>query len=430
MDNSKVSQTSRIYFRRKDHKDAYFDGKFHGAMYYKGADATVDNLIWRKTFNDRYFAYQTAGVSEWADGHGICYPKNKINIGNLGQETYYSARTGKYLINTNNYWADYIYIYTEDEKCIKGYSIQSPFRKVYQYYGLTNTIIARDDDHNFYYTTLEERENVVLPPKWRTMQSLISKAELVEKGLIYSATLRVAPRGTGKLALFTTQLSDCIKGLVWNEETNAFSDSFNLPHSNPYFCFANGKIFILCSANWVNTYIYEVTDSGCVQVGNIPCISGTTGTYDMGMRYADGIYYLYLRFSDINKSYVFTSNNLTNWTPHELPRTITVNPIPSGTWRGPLVIYTDSSYISGCGYYESNMVTTEFPMFENNKRLLNQYDLAFHVPRVQANSNYAICYFDNPLLEESDNNFYFMSSDSASTATPQKMWEEYYKEET
>lgn len=424
-DTKHTIQSSRIYFRGKDHKDAYFNGLFHGAMAYKDADPSVDNVIWRKSFPDRYFAYKNYGEYEWSNEHGICYTKQKINMGIVGGE-FYSARTSKYLINSQNYWADSIYISTEDEKCIKYYSVQNPISRITQYAGLNNTILARDWDYNWYFTTLTERESIAVPPTWNPLQPLATGSFFQDKGIGYPV-LYVCPHGTGKLAVFRNSG----KIIVWDEETQSFSNVFNDPHGSVDIRYANGRIFILCRYNWINTGIYEIIPSGIVRVGTMPWISGESDAYFLAMRYADGIYYLYVTYTTTNrKPYVFSSSDLANWTAHTIKSEITIKPLPADAWRGNQTILTNESFTYNKGIYTPEYIEREFPMFENGKRVKNPYDIAMPIYYSYGNSNYLMCYFDNPFLEESEGNFYFFSSDVRSAARPQEMWTNYYREDT
>ncbi len=46
-------QSSRIYYRGKDHKDIYFQGNFHEKMY------IGSNLVWEKLYPNNYFLATT-----------------------------------------------------------------------------------------------------------------------------------------------------------------------------------------------------------------------------------------------------------------------------------------------------------------------------------------------------------------------------------
>lgn len=82
-------QSSRIYYRRKDHKDIYFQGVYHNAMIVrKEGDA---ELVWRKLYDEGYFVYTRQASGFYT---AILYPKYRIREyhNNAASNTYYSDR--------------------------------------------------------------------------------------------------------------------------------------------------------------------------------------------------------------------------------------------------------------------------------------------------------------------------------------------------
>lgn len=95
-------QSARLYYRKKDHKDIYFQGNYHNAMYVrKDGDA---QLVWRKLYDEPYYVYtnQAQTVQPYSYGAAILYPKYRIreSVGEMSLQTYHSK---KYLTRKYNY---------------------------------------------------------------------------------------------------------------------------------------------------------------------------------------------------------------------------------------------------------------------------------------------------------------------------------------
>lgn len=71
-------QSARIVYRGKDHKDIYFHGKYHNAMYVC-KDGEKAELYWRKLYDEGYFVY-TFSIFSLTNSYStaIMYPKYKI----------------------------------------------------------------------------------------------------------------------------------------------------------------------------------------------------------------------------------------------------------------------------------------------------------------------------------------------------------------
>lgn len=86
-------QSARLYYRKKDHKDIYFQGNYHNAMYVrKDGDA---ELVWRKLYDDGYYVY-TNMIQQGSYGTAILYPEYRIRE-SVSEYTLSTVHSNRYL---------------------------------------------------------------------------------------------------------------------------------------------------------------------------------------------------------------------------------------------------------------------------------------------------------------------------------------------
>ncbi len=88
-------QSSRMYYNENDHKDVYYNGSYHNAMYLTDADANAE-LIWQKLQDDDYFSVRVIDYM-------VNYETGDMPSG--GQRGYVAFTMGK--INQNSYTIDW-----------------------------------------------------------------------------------------------------------------------------------------------------------------------------------------------------------------------------------------------------------------------------------------------------------------------------------
>lgn len=425
------SQSSRIYYKKKDHKDIYAkltdypnsmkEPMFHGTMYLKDSDESVADIIWRKQFNNRYFVYTTFGSYYIKDSHGICYIEPKVQIGvvNNGE---YNAFTDKFFVSNANYWTDWIHITDSACKSDATYYINGklPFSRYYStLYGSKNGYSTRYGGTLFYITLKENEANKC--GEIDSCQS-ISIGEDTENIIVYSHP---------KSSLVAFNYYSTSEWMILNVDSLESTERFSVPSNiaaYPYTAnessFVNGKMIIHAVGYYYDSTsrdgyyvvsLLEVTENGFV-IHNPLTFKGMRPS--TALRYHNGKYYLYVTVNESTRIYI--GNNLDSFNQINVPDSIMVNSIYDDY---PLQVGIGS--YTGC-FVDAQAVRRAFRIYENNKDELDTSDMALPV-KILGYDNYIMLYMDNLTFQASENNFFFKSSEVASTTKPQKMWEYYYK---
>lgn len=67
-------QSSRIYYQEKDHKDIYYNGHYHSAVYLckESADGKVKcELLWRKIFEENLYIHPSLNNTDFLPDSGL-----------------------------------------------------------------------------------------------------------------------------------------------------------------------------------------------------------------------------------------------------------------------------------------------------------------------------------------------------------------------
>lgn len=399
--DKKAAQTSRMYYKLKDHRDCYAEGKFHGGMWLPGCDSSVDDLIWRKKFPDKYFRFVCNGTYEFTSLGGICYPEIQATsdaVPGFGTLIY----TENYELSMSNYWWSNLNISSDDSRLWKQTKVSGPFSRVGHMYGMKNGFIVQDYDNykNWYYFPivdngkgygeLGEYVPISMPPARNDSWYVVTNRD-ADYALIQCDDPNTSAR----------------KHYIFDEESKSFN-SFSASGIQVYstMCFANGRYFNCPSPS---TY-YEIYKNG-----NVVSHSSPFNDTPSSIIYRNGTYYLY------RGNTIKTTTNLSSFSTITLPNKITVKAI--NEYTSPYEIETSRI---------ADAMKNYGGMYVNSKRIKDNSNTDISVSVYYSNpwSNNITLYMDNLLIQESDNNFCFTSSNftqsNPNVRTPQKIWQKYY----
>lgn len=417
--NGVSQQSSRIYFKGKDHKSLYgslpidyptsyntFTGFYHG-LYMQGKDQDRYDLIWRKMYPDRYFIYPTDGPSsEWGYRKGLCYCKEKIVAGFIENSCGYC--TGNYWFGNVNQWASSMKVQSSDRRLSKQCTYTPPFREMSSIYPLKNGLVIRDWDSNFqYFRVVDDTKKIFGSLEY------VKQLNPAYGSVVYSKD--------GKIPYIYFIGSEYVSGSTYSLKVQAFSSEteelssvYTAGARSDGYGFssisvsANGRLFIP-----VNYTTHWQPDRNAVKLIELSGTSytehfipgeysgyGSTGDF-MGIKYYNGTYYLY-----INRNIITTSNFSSYSLSKQLSGGVEIPHITDGStitlnFEGQGETIYSPSYISGY----------DMPFYENSK-MVDTYDMAFMARRPYAPwTNDVIVYMDNPLMNGNENSFFIRSSD-------------------
>lgn len=309
-------QTSRIYYRGKDHKDVFFNGKYHSIMAAKN-DLGCDGVIWRKLYPDKYYMLRCS--QWWLNGyqgvvsHGIYYP---------GIDSYRES-----------------YRFLEGTGTIKGsnFIIQSDYS--YQYFGYSGThnvksIYISKDGKCF--KTLELDHYICAYPV------------IVPDGFIYKYNDGEKYSG-GTNHYYHVRINDDLEKDGDEEEVYSTTNYFSQIYC-PHIGSDSDKLLYTYSGSDSVSRLYAMDLNGNISASDLP----TSNTdYATGrISYQNGRYIMPVyTYTVSNKVYYYTqyiceSTDGISWTKHRI----------SGLFKNMLaVIWDGSQYIVyGDEYYDGS----------------------------------------------------------------------------
>ena len=444
-----TEQSSRIYYKNKDHKDIYgqFEGSgqskmekpmFHGALFMND-DEPNNGILWRKMFRDRYFKYYTSGSYEWNAINGICYINPAVNTIGLG-DYMYRGSTQHYDVCAINPDSNPFYLSSEDGKCLKAYNRSHSLfsQNLTTYHSTKDYIIgqAYGTSRNHYKMNIKKSDNPGMPYEFESLEKVFGASDFDANP---NSTFSPVSAGNESNLLLVQGYDNNSKEFIgfYNADTNAISKyvipTGTLLYSLTNLVSANGRVFLIGSVYNNKTLKYdtgyrELTGGTFGELKYFP-MTFNSNISRKALRYHNGTYYLYLMV--YSTPYLYTTTDFSTFTRVPLPESITIREINGR--RNPLTISLISDTPRMINFDMLNY-NSAFQIYEDNKKVFGTPDMAFLQYYGSGWSNYAIVYLDNLTFQESDNNFYFLSSDcgynSYKCFDNQGMWKHYYNLES
>lgn len=429
--DGKNAQSSRMIYENKDHKDIVYNDKFHSALAYKDADADRYDLVWRKMFPDRYFIYRA--IESQSGPLGICYPKEKINIGTPFQFPLgtYMGRTDKYMMHIGSYgYFDNITVYSEDGRVRTKSKKTAPISRADAVAYSKSGVMFRDySTGNWYLCTLiDGKPNY--PCEIGSFVKALNVGEVGSRYVSYCYDIE----GNSDHVLFYYQENG--NNIYYDVDTKSKNisrtelpavvygdtviDRFALHHVG------NRDIVVTHGGDgWSNNErfsLYELSGGIFTFLCDIPArfYSSNIGAT---VKYNNGLYYIYISFyKDRNGSKqtkLYTTSNFTSLTEISLPDSITLKDIDGNNPISiPLNTNSNINVLSA-----QSMAQHPNIIYEKNKKLID-------APCVSFVDSFGIIYFDNLNLQATEGSFYFADRNYNSLIeNEQRMFKKYYSEE-
>lgn len=444
--DKKSYQSSRLYYRKKDHKDIYYynpkspdymkSPMFHSAVYLSGIGVHRDGLYWRKLFPDRYFKSRY-------EGDNLCYVDPPTYCGFQGTFTYL-ADTMNAEFRAANYGLNPYYVTSYDGRCYKrfinskGIAIDRPTK----FRGTRNYVVCDDwGGTTFYKISFKKDPNALSDTDPYIVDTVTTiRPEVNENSFLFYGGY---PCDTS-VVVFQVDRTNEQACKVYNTDTDECTE-IKIPSGSKYrylfgyseLLVANGRTFIPGNMSGTGQpFIHEVTDGVIGNLYMLPLLPITNtgrGNVHLGLKYNNGTYYLYETFycnnGDDYGNAVFTSTDLISFTRVDIPRRLYIKNIynPSETNYVDLTVtsLTDSHI-----FYSHNIhsIQDAGQLYENNRKIFDTYDMVFRVSTGYGSTKGLHIYLDNPTFQESDSNFYFSGSQvGSSDYTYDAMWKQYYK---
>lgn len=414
--DGKTSQSSRMYFRTKDHKDAYFDEKFHGAMIYSDDDAVTHGIYWRKMFRDRYVIYLSGGNRQ--NGYfPLVYPKEKL----LVDSTWYTSE--KFAINNlcnmyaQNWWPDHLRITSTDRRVVKSYdNISLPFGQYGAWWAVKDGVLSEDNysawnAKDIYYLKVKESSDVHNHAyELDTCTKVIdhkSISRIFSNGFSYNVIIRYNDKTAWDLLNVNT--GTLIENVYTPNNDYIVNESSGLQY-------ANGKSFMVgyYGTGYSRTAcLYEITDTSVIR-HDIATFSDSSYPY---IRYYDGYYYAYISVSlgiySPNVLHLYKSSDLNSWSEISIPSSISIPALDQS-----------ENYIVNTINLISRWHLIQF--FENSEPIFDTGDMFSGTNWGFENNDFLCVYLDNLTFQVNDNCFAYKQSWANSHYNPMGMWEHYY----
>lgn len=463
-------QSSRLFFKDKDHLDIYFrdypisgldrgeDFLFHGGLF-KTNEIGDLTLPWRKKFNEKYFVFEhiSPGMDPTNCFYYLCYPNQKIifNCGNAPiQDRLAYSKNGSISIETGAAPRSELKLYSSDMKTITEYELPTrPFGRQYRgCYSSKNFLILENDNYDCYKILIEpqDNENTENNPLIKIKES---------KYLFSNEDFNIYSDYAGNSNIIIMVPNNSTRGYnIYNTETETmYENVFYKPegfvmlnaNANGYFHHINGRNLI-----FYYSYIYknsttvigqtlhmvEFFDDGQVKKYNLMDFPGDSYIYigDVFLKYYNKVYYLYIyRYfyqSTVKINDLFISSNLQTFIKKDLPDYIEIKNMINPSLTRKLFLngmgddYSDTNESNLTGISSS----LRSVLFENNKKIYNTKDLFFKNSKWHSIGPYDdVIYLDNLLFLESENNFYITEGEISylGNHSEQLLWKEYYKDE-
>lgn len=439
-----TEQTSRLLYRKQDHKDICmmvnvsgtdYERRFHGGFALKDTDEEGRLLLWRKMFKDRYVICQLTGGG-FAGFWGVFYPKEKTLEygGYVGNMVKCDEEVMLYQITqTEN-----VFLASKDGKLIKQSTIDGAYNGFLPFF---NGIIVRPLSSRNETTFVNFKENEFLGLNREV------DTQVVVGNYSDFATVNVPRNGSARCSIERDYNNDEIKDgqrvriafKFWNAITKQFfgakinAENLDGKKGINYVVSgnivgANGRTFVLFQTsdidektgdpeNWYYT-IYEYSPTGMHKIGYTPKVLELFSYGSLALKYHSGLYYLYQTFYSKNgviQNRIYTSSDMNSFTGYK-PQDIVYLRDYKGENEIELIMNGVYSGRNAFNCYSLN--TYENPVYEDNKLVKNASDVSW-------SNNDVVYYFDNLKLAPSGNNFYFFASQMGYGGT-QQMFDKYY----
>lgn len=465
VENGISAQSARLYFKQKDHKDLYgnlplnypdpqsqnrFTG-FHHMLYMQGKDPSRYDIIWRKQYPDKYFLAVTQGsapTEAWGGRSVLCYPKQKTGTMGFVSVTDGISNVGNHVMYLAKAWSSMSpMIATEDGRMIKfGPDVLPNVNYPRMNLAVRGGFIMSNDwsPYETYACPIVEDAHHLCADAGEVIR-LGTPSEIIPNAssdfgrhgcsdgkspyVFFSKGENIAPPGD-----VYTEYHSIYR--YYNMETGTFSSTYdiNLHYSSGWrYVGVNGKDIFTYTFNEVDEHHYYVS----CRVGFIVLENGVFSRrsiipesfYSVDgpcVRYNNGVYYIYLSGTTLQTrqrfTHIYTTTDFTSFTRRVVTGSIIMHAI-----RGEETyeIHFDSAESGTVAFGSGGQPQQTF--FENNKMIYPQ-DRVFVLGIPSGWSNTIICYFDNPWLQDSPNNFYIKSSanDASYGFSNQDMARKYY----
>ncbi len=397
--DGKRQQSSRLYFRRKDHKDVYgkfenmAEPRFHGGFYVKKDEQNLDGLLWRTMFPDKYFMFQTDN-SYSVNPHGIVYPSEKILGGNsiyLNRSAYSDkARVG--VTNNLGRISDGLYVSSKDERVVQWIEHDFGIGDTNAIVGMQGGVLVHATRDKWYFIEINEPEE----PSGVCQIGEVTEFESTMSNVVAHPSSNIA---------WISGSDGSYKWYAFNSETKSLTQvgfsNMDLFYDTNTQC-ANGRWFHFHGKTVSgDTYYYitEINASGVVREAQL----FTERKSNFGIVYANSRFYLYFnhRSQDGGGLILYTSTNMSSFSQVALPQQITIPNI-----NGEDSITLDVAKANGDHIVYADDIYNQFKCYVNSERVSGNGELCYPQFFYTTHSNDYLVYIDNMTFQSSGSNFY------------------------